>query len=117
MKADSRPYVGFVLEQSLGHITHSDNLARLLPHQHVVDPELFLVPWDTTGLQAKLPVFRSNWTVRAGVRARRGIREMHRRRRLDALFVHTQVAAVLSPTPGTPGSPSDGSPRKAAKSA
>src|SRR5262249_42128654 len=33
---------------------------------------------------------------RAGVRARRGIGRIHSREALDALFIHTQVPAVLS---------------------
>jgi glycosyltransferase involved in cell wall biosynthesis len=37
------------------------------------------------------------WTVRAGVRARRALRHMGHDGRLDALFVHTQVAATLMP--------------------
>ena len=53
--------------------------------------------WGTTGLPARIPVFNTNWTVRAGVRARHGIRRMQRTRPLDALFIHTQVPAMLAP--------------------
>src|SRR5262249_7700708 len=42
------------------------------------------------------PIYRSNWTVRAGLRARRAIARMSAHARLDALFFHTQVPAVLS---------------------
>ena len=92
-----RPHVGFVVERSLGHITHGDNLSRVLPSERAVDAELFQVPWEVEGWPARIPVFNRNWTVRAGLRARRGIRQMHRTRALDGLFVHTQVPAVLSP--------------------
>jgi glycosyltransferase involved in cell wall biosynthesis len=85
------------MEQSLGHITHCDNLAKLLPDEASIDADLFEVPWDTEGWTARVPVYRSNWTVRAGLRARRGIRRLAEHRRLDALFIHTQVPAVLSP--------------------
>ena len=38
-----------------------------------------------------------NWTVRAGLGARGAIRRMRRRGPLDALFIHTQVPAILVP--------------------
>jgi glycosyltransferase involved in cell wall biosynthesis len=97
MDARSRPYVGFVLERALGHVTHAENLKRLLPHEPAVEAEVFEVAWDTSGWPARVPGFNSNWTVRAGIRARRGIRRMHHERRLDSLFIHTQVPAVLVP--------------------
>jgi glycosyltransferase involved in cell wall biosynthesis len=89
--------VGFVLERSLGHITHADNLAKLLPGQDVIDAEVVEVEWDTNGLQSRIPVFATNWTVRSGVRARAAIRRLRRSGPVDALFIHTQVPAVLSP--------------------
>jgi glycosyltransferase involved in cell wall biosynthesis len=91
----SRPHIGFVLERSLGHITHADNLARLLPKDPAIDAELLPVDYDVAGWPAKVPLFNSNWTVRAGLRARRALRSAHARRALDALFIHTQVPAVL----------------------
>lgn len=93
----SAPRVGFVLEQALGHVTHAANLKHLLPRQPAISATVFEVNWDTRGLPAKVPGFNSNWTIRAGVRARRGIRRMHRGQPLDALFIHTQVPAMLSP--------------------
>jgi glycosyltransferase involved in cell wall biosynthesis len=88
------PHVGFVLERSLGHITHADNLRRLLPLEPSIDAELVEIPYEVEGWSAKIPVFNSNWTVRSGLRARRLIR--HLRQPLDALFIHTQVPAVLA---------------------
>ena len=85
-----------MLERVLGHVTHAENLKQLLTRQSVVEANVFEVDYDTTGPMAKVPLFRSNWTVRAGLRARRGIRRMDRDQRLDALFMHTQVPTVLS---------------------
>jgi glycosyltransferase involved in cell wall biosynthesis len=96
MSRSRRPHVGFVLERILGHATHADNLTKLLANEPSVEAEIFGVDWDADGLQARLPLFNSNWTVRAGLRARRGIRGMHRRAPLDSLFIHTQVPAVLA---------------------
>jgi len=95
MSPSTVPHIGFVLERSLGHVTHADNLSRLLPQETSIDAELLPVDYAVDGWAARLPVFNSNWTVRAGVRARRGIKAMHARRPLDALFIHTQVPAVL----------------------
>jgi glycosyltransferase involved in cell wall biosynthesis len=93
----SRPHIGFVLEQALGHVTHAANLQRLIPERPEISAEVFEIPWDATGLPGGLPVFNSNWTVRSGVRARQGIRRLERSRPLDALFIHTQVPAMLVP--------------------
>jgi glycosyltransferase involved in cell wall biosynthesis len=90
-----RPRIGFVLEHSLGHVTHADNLRRVVSCDASIDARFFDVPFEVHGWPASLPGFNSNWTVRAGLRARRGIRRMHRGGGLDVLFVHTQVAAVL----------------------
>lgn len=91
----SPPRVGFVLEQTLGHVTHTDNLRRLIPNSGRIDADFELVPFEVTGRWSRLPGW-SNWTVRAGVRARRSIRRLVRRRGVEALFVHTQVPATLS---------------------
>lgn len=97
MAPQTPPHVAFVLEQALGHVTHAQTLHRLLATQRLVDAEIFDVEWDVRGWAARVPVYRSNWTVRAGLRARQGIRRMHKARPLDAMFVHTQVPAVLNP--------------------
>ncbi len=87
---------GFILEQALGHITHTKNLQNNVVHDHEVSPHWGLVPFDASGLAGRLPLYKSNWTVRAGMRARRIVGQMAQRTRLDALFFHTQVPAVLS---------------------
>ncbi len=88
--------IGFVLEQTLGHRTHTQNLRAAVPMDPSVRPLWGLIDFETAGLSARLPLYRSNWTVRAGLRTRRAIRRMTRECELDALFIHTQVAAVLA---------------------
>jgi glycosyltransferase involved in cell wall biosynthesis len=85
-----------VLEQTLGHVTHSQNLERLLPQIDGFDPTFVRVAFPVEGWAGKVPGY-GNWTVRAGLRARRGIAAARRRseERPDAMFVHTQVPAVL----------------------
>ncbi len=90
------PYtVGFILEQTLGHRTHSANLQHNVARDPTVNAVWGPVPWETTGVGALIPGYRSNWTLRAGIRARSILRDMRRQRALDALFIHTQVPAVL----------------------
>lgn len=88
--------IAFVIEQALGHVTHGKNLQTNVAKDPEVQPYWALVPWETRGLAARLPVYRSNWTVRAGWRARRMVAGIAGQVRLDAILFHTQVPAVLS---------------------
>lgn len=88
--------IGFVLEQTLGHITHSQNLQTNVPKDSAVNPVWGPIEWGAVGLTARIPIYRTNWTVRAGIRARRIIDRMQTQTPLDVLFIHTQVAAVLA---------------------
>ena len=87
---------GFLLEQALGHVTHAKNLLTNV----ALDPEVHahwgLIDFEATGIAGRIPVYRSNWTVRAGVRARREVARMNGQTKLDALFFHTQVPAILA---------------------
>jgi glycosyltransferase involved in cell wall biosynthesis len=87
---------GFILEQALGHITHTKNLQATVEQDAAVRAYWGLIPFGTDGIAKSIPVFRSNWTIRAGVRARRAVMELTKAAALDALFFHTQVPAILS---------------------
>lgn len=87
----------FVLEQTLGHITHSKNLSELVPDIDGVEAVFLPVSDSFEGVATRVPGW-SNWTVRAGIRARRALAAARRNRstpRPDAVFVHSQVPAVL----------------------
>lgn len=88
--------IAFVVEQSLGHVTHAANLRAVVERDETVRARWCPIPYETVGLASRVPVFNSNWTVRAGIRARREIGAAARGGGVDALFVHTQVPAVLS---------------------
>jgi glycosyltransferase involved in cell wall biosynthesis len=90
--AATRPRIGFVLEQSLGHAAHAANLQRLIGTHHRIDAVFRTIVNQPT----RIPGLR-NWTVQAGLQARRRIGEMRSVAELDALFIHTQVAAMLLP--------------------
>ncbi|MEQ8440286.1 MAG: glycosyltransferase family 4 protein [Ilumatobacter fluminis] len=82
-----------VLEQTLGHITHTSNLRSLIPAVDGVEARFVTVPFEID--RRPIPIW-DNWTVRAGRRARRSVKQLWREGgRPHAMFVHTQVPAVL----------------------
>lgn len=88
--------VGFVMEQVLGHITHTKNLQSNIAGDPDVRAEWGLLYFDTPGLGGRIPLYKSNWTVRAGLRARSAIQRIAQAHTLDALFFHTQVPALFA---------------------
>jgi glycosyltransferase involved in cell wall biosynthesis len=88
--------LGMIIEQSLGHITHGLNLKERLAQDASITAHWVLPPYAVSGLAARLPLYGSNWTVRAGLRTRRQLSAMERHMQLDALFFHTQVTATLA---------------------
>lgn len=87
---------GFLLEQSLGHVTHTKNLRANVAHDPEVNAHWGLIEFEAAGIAGRIPVYKSNWTVRAGMRSYRQVARMARQVRLDALFFHTQVPAILA---------------------
>lgn len=88
--------IGFIMEQALGHVTHTKNLQANVPLDPEVRAHWGLIPFEATGLAGRIPVYKSNWTVRAGIRARGAVAKIARKTPLDALFFHTQVPAILA---------------------
>lgn len=88
--------IGFIIEQTLGHVAHSQNLQANLAAQDQIQAHWVLPAWEVADAASRIPLYRSNWTVRAGLRARAQLADIQRHTRLDALFFHTQVPAVLS---------------------
>ena len=85
----------FVIEQTLGHVAHTANLERALAGTDWVDGTVYKLPFEPQGALERLPGFR-NWSLRASLMARFALRGRRRQGPLDAAFVHTQVAALLS---------------------
>ena len=84
---------GFIIEQALGHVTHSKNLLHYVRRQNDISAYWNLPRWDIEhGIASKV----NNWTLKAGLQARKSVREMNRFAPMDALFFHTQVTAMLS---------------------
>lgn len=89
--------IGFIIEQALGHKTHGQNLQKLIPLDEHVTAYWGLPEWKKDRLSTSIPIYKSNWTLQAGLQARHLASQMIRKRKLDVLFFHTQVTAVLSP--------------------
>lgn len=86
----------FVLEQTLGHITHTQNLRAAAARQEEVEVAWIPIPFEVGGVERFVPGFGGNWSVRASYRARARLVREHARRPFDVLFFHTQVTALFS---------------------
>jgi glycosyltransferase involved in cell wall biosynthesis len=85
----------FVLEQTLGHVAHTANLERALAGTDWVDGTVVKLPFEPRGPLQRLPVL-CNWSLRASLMARAGLRRRLGEGPVDAVFIHTQVSALLS---------------------
>jgi glycosyltransferase involved in cell wall biosynthesis len=84
----------FVMEQTLGHVAHTRNLERALAREDWVEGEIARLPFESGGL-GLFPGLR-NWSLRASLMTRAALRQRRRRGGLDGVFIHTQVASLLS---------------------
>ena len=84
------------MEQTLGHVTHYQNLQAAASRQTGVLPTWISVPFETSALERWVPGYRDNWSVRASVRARRRLARELAARSHQAIFFHTQVTALFS---------------------
>lgn len=91
----------FVLEQTLGHVAHSRNLERALALEPGIDATIIRLEFQPPHGIGRLPGVRS-WSFRASWAARQALMRRLRDGRLDAVFIHTQVAALLAGNPLTP---------------
>jgi glycosyltransferase involved in cell wall biosynthesis len=85
----------FVLEQTLGHVAHGRNLERVVACEPDVHATYLRIDFDRGRGWWRLPAL-SSWSARASWKARQGLDALAARRRLDAVFIHTQVAALFS---------------------
>lgn len=84
-----------MLEYSLGHTTHAENLKRVVDKDATVVPTYVDLPFNNTpGFWSKLPVVKSNWSIRASLGAYMALRPIARK--LDACLFHTQVTSLFS---------------------
>jgi glycosyltransferase involved in cell wall biosynthesis len=95
--ATMRPLrIAFVMEQALGHVTHYRNMREFTDQQPDIAPVWLPIPFEVSRLSRLVPVLRSNWSVRASLRARRALNRAQTRFSLDAAIFHTQVTSLFS---------------------
>jgi glycosyltransferase involved in cell wall biosynthesis len=83
----------FVLEQTLGHVAHAGNIEQALERQDWIEPTIIRIPF--VGRSHRLPGV-TNWSIRASLMARNALRQRLAHGPVDAIFIHTQVASLLS---------------------
>ncbi|MCC6173982.1 MAG: glycosyltransferase family 4 protein [Chloroflexi bacterium] len=88
--------MAFVLEQTLGHVTHTRNLRAAAASRPGLTPVWLPIPFDVRGAGRFVPLYRGNWSVRASWRARQALHAARAIAPLDALFFHTQVTSLFS---------------------
>ena len=88
--------VAFVMEQTLGHVTHSRNLQSALAERSDVMATWLPISFDVVGAARCVPLLRSNWSIRASWRARRALGAALKQAPHEALLFHTQVASLFS---------------------
>ena len=62
--------IGFILEQGLGHRTHTLNLQSNVGKDRSVNAVWGLIEQDRQGMLANLPFYNRYWTFQAGLRRR-----------------------------------------------
>lgn len=87
---------GFVMEQTLGHVTHHKNLARWVTEDASLCPTWMPIAPEKADRWERVPVLRNNWSLKASLRARDALQDALRREPLDALFLHTQTVALFA---------------------
>ncbi len=88
--------LGFVMEQTLGHVTHDRNLRQWVSCDGEILPTWMPIDFDARGACQRLPKVRDNWTLRASLLARSAASAACKTGSLDGLFFHTQVTSLLS---------------------
>ena len=91
------PRVGFVMEQALGHVTYTKNLQAAYAASERVRPVWMPVPFADGGALDRLPLVRSNWTIRGSLRAHAALRAHGGGAAFDALLYNTQTVSLLAP--------------------
>jgi glycosyltransferase involved in cell wall biosynthesis len=88
--------IGFVMEQTLGHVTHMQNFRHWVELDSEVVPTWIPVWFYQPDHWSKAPFVRHNWTLRASLRARAQVQSVLQAEPLDSLFFHTQVTALFA---------------------
>ncbi len=91
------PRVGFIMEQTLGHVTYTQNLQAAFASNERLAPVWMPVPFPAHGLLDRVPAVTANWAVRGSLRAYAALRSCGGARRFDALVFHTSTVSLAAP--------------------
>src|SRR5579864_3037362 len=69
MRESQGYHFGFVMEQTLGHITHYKNMRAAIDADAAVRATWYPLTYPPRGAFETLPLIRRNWSARASVRA------------------------------------------------
>ncbi|MBV9837621.1 MAG: glycosyltransferase family 4 protein [Solirubrobacterales bacterium] len=81
-------------EYTAGHVTFLETLRGVAARRQDLNAQWVLLPFPPEGGWERLPPIRSNWSIRASLRARRALAPLLDG--LDAMLIHTQTAALFS---------------------
>ena len=90
------PHFGFVMEQTLGHVTHYRNMRNSIDADQSINAAWYPLSFEPDGKLENFPLLRSNWSLRSSRRAWRALSRDRAGERYDALFFHTQITTLLS---------------------
>lgn len=85
--------IGFVMEQTLGHVTYSRQLEHWASNDPSILPSWYPIPYSRSDRWSRVPVVRSNMTLLLSLRARDEMRLRQEQSQLDVVFFHTQSTA------------------------
>src|SRR6516225_2687413 len=86
----------FVVEDGLGHRVHAMNIERVLAQAPSVAGCLIRVSPSVDPARRWAGPLARNWSLQTSWLTRRSVQEHRSHRHVDALFIHTQVASLLS---------------------
>lgn len=87
------PRIGFLMEQTLGHVTFHANLERVVRLHPEIEPVWLPVPFNANDRFETAPLVRSNWTLKGSLRARALLK---RAGKLDRLMIHTPTIGLFA---------------------
>ena len=87
--------IGFVMEQTLGHRSHTNTLRSGVDRDPEVSADWAPVDFEPAGLPGSLPLIRHNWSLRGSLEAWRALRRLASKP-VDALFIHTLTITLFA---------------------
>jgi hypothetical protein len=84
------------MEQTLGHVTHHSQLARWVGRDAEIRPTWLSIPCWADDRWARLPLVRSNMSLRLSLRSHQSVLPALKGGGLDGLLYHTQATALCT---------------------